>query len=172
MALATDARRGVGVFIGRNSAAIVDLPSLPAAVAPLPIECLRLDETILGNLHQLGLHSIGDVMALSREQLPARFGPLLLKRLDQLTGDLVEPLAKLLNDPPVTARLEFESPVESLEDIWRIFEKLLGLVIVDLTRRGHGVRRLRMIFQPDRGWGLPTVMRRFRCRGRIVMRRC
>ena len=55
--------------------------------------------------------------------------------------------------------MDFDSPVESLEDIWRIFEKLLNEVLSNLAARNHGVRRLRMIFKPDRGWGLQTITR-------------
>ena len=82
-----------------------------------------------------------------------------MRRLDQLTGVLVEPLTKLVNDPPITARIEFDAPVESLEDTWRILEELLSRVLVDLTRQNHGVRQLRMTFTPDSGWGLPTITR-------------
>jgi protein ImuB len=144
---------------GGHTLRMINTASLPAAMPHLPVDSLRLDKTILATLHHLGLHCVGDVLALSREQLPSRFGPSLLKRLDQLTGVLIEPLTKLVNDRPVTARMEFEAPVESLEDIWRIFEKLLGIVVADLARRSHGVRQLRMIFKPDPGWGLSMVTR-------------
>jgi len=138
---------------------VVDSNALLAALSPLPVETLRLNEETLDNLHQLGLHHVGDVLALPRGQLPTRFGPTLAKRLDQLIGAIAEPLTKLVTDPPVTARLEFDSPVEALEDIWRIWEKLLGLVVADLTRRNHGVRQMRLTFKPDTGWGLPTITR-------------
>ncbi len=144
---------------GGHTPVIIDAASLLTALPSLPVESLRVDETILESLHHLGLHHVGDVLALPREQLPSRFGPALLKRLDQLTGDRVEPLTRLVSDPPIAARMEFDAPVEALEDIWRIFEKLLGLVVADLTRQNHGVRQLRLIFKPDRGWGLPTVVR-------------
>jgi len=144
---------------GESNPANADPPSLLASLSSLPVESLRLEATILANLHHLGLHRVGDVLALPRDQLPSRFGPWFLKRLDQLTGALIEPLTKLVNDPPIAARMEFDAPVNALEDVWRIFEKLLGLVIADLVRIDHGVRQLRMIFKPDRGWGLPTIAR-------------
>jgi protein ImuB len=143
-------------------------PKIASAASPfdalppfdtLPVESLRLNDIILGDLHHLGLRHVGDVLRLPRDHLPSRFGPLLLKRLDQLTGVLIEPLTNLVNNPPITARMEFDAPIEALEDIWRIFERLLGLVIVDLIRRNHGARQLRMICTPDRGWGLPTIIR-------------
>lgn len=146
-------------FTGGVPLAIIDSALLSATLEKLPVESLRLDDEILRNLHHLGLHRVGDVLTLPREQLPARFGPSLLKRIDQLTGVLIEPLSKLVNDPPITAKMEFDAPIESLEDIWLIFENLLSSVVAELTCQNHGVRQLRLIFKPDRGWGLPTITR-------------
>jgi protein ImuB len=118
-----------------------------------------LDQEIVDDLNLLGLHRVGQVLALPREELPLRFGPTLLKRLDQLTGNLAEPLTRLVTDPPITARMDFDAPVEAPESIQLIFEKLLALVLSDLIRRNHGVRQLRLIFKPDSGWGRPTITR-------------
>lgn len=144
---------------GSPAPCIIDASSLSDAIRPLPVFTLRLDETILIDLHHVGLVRVGHLLALPRDQLPARFGPTLLKRLDQLTGALAEPLAGLVNDPPISARADFDAPVESLEDIWLIFQKLLGLILPDLVSRNHAVRQLRLILKPDRGWGRPTVER-------------
>ncbi|MDB5320433.1 MAG: protein imuB [Phycisphaerales bacterium] len=138
---------------------IVDATSLHGALMPLPVDLLRLDDAVLDDLHHLGLHRMGEVLSLPREQLTARFGPSLLMRLDQLTGALIEPLTKLVNSPPITAKLEFDAPIEEPQSIGLIFEKLLDLVLSDLARRNHGVRQLRLIVTPDRGWGRPTITR-------------
>ena len=127
--------------------------------ASLPVESLRLDETILETCITSACIMSAMCWRCRASNCRRDSGRCLLKRLDQLTGDLAEPLTKLVSDPPVAARMEFDAPVEALEDIWRIFEKLLGLVVADLTRRNHGVRQLRLIFKPDRGWGLPTIAR-------------
>ena len=129
------------------------------SIATLPITSLRLDETILINLHRLGLHRIGDLQKIPREQLLSRFGSSLLLRLDQLTGDRHEPLTKLLHKMPVAAKMEFDAPIESVEEIGLIFEKLLDEILIELTRRHRGIRQLRMILKPDRGWGRPTITR-------------
>jgi protein ImuB len=144
---------------GSRAPCIIDASSLSNAIRPLPVFTLRLDETILIDLHHVGLVRVGHLLALPRDQFPSRFGPTLLKRLDQLTGAVAEPLAGLVNDPPISARADFDAPVESLEDIWLIFQKLLGLILPDLVSRNHAVRQLRLILKPDRGWGRPTVER-------------
>ena len=138
---------------------IIEPAALADAVGPLPVGVLRLPEAVLADLIHLGLLRVRDVMALPRDALPARFGPLLLKRVDQLLGTTPEPLAKLVYDPPVTVRHEFEAPIESPETVGLIFEQLLDEVLLDLARRNRGVRSLRMILTPDRGWGRPTVTR-------------
>jgi protein ImuB len=155
----TGAAWALAITAGEGPVQIVDEAALPAALAPLPVDVLRLDEVALGDLHHLGLHRLADVFALPRDHLPARFGTLLLTRLDQLTGVLLEPLTKLVSLPPVTAGAEFDAPVCEPLTVGLIFEKLLDVALADLARRNRGVRRLRMTFTPDRGWGLPTVTR-------------
>ncbi len=146
-------------FAGKSADQIITADSLRSAIENLPILSLRLDEEIAENLFQLGLHRVGDLLLISREQLLTRFGPMLLLRLDQLTGDRVEPLTKLVHTSPITAKMEFDAPIEAVEEIGLIFEKLLGLVLAELTRRNRGIRQMRMIFKPDRGWGRETVVR-------------
>jgi protein ImuB len=155
-------------FAGEQPAAVVvdDATSLHAALAPLPVEVLRLDGEPLGDLHHLGLHRVGDVLALPRAQLPARFGPSLLRRLDQLTGALPEPLTNLVDRPPITAKLEFEAPIEEPQTVGLVFEKLLDRVLADLARLNHGIRQLRLVFTPDRGWGRPATVTRTIALGR------
>ncbi len=138
---------------------IVNEHVLSTALVSLPVESLRLDPPTLDALHGLGLYCVGDVLALPRDQLTSRFGPLLLKRLDQLTGALPEPLTHLVHDPPVTAHRLFDEPIEALDDIWTIFERLLDTVVADLARRGRGARQLKLTCTPDRGWGRPMIVR-------------
>jgi protein ImuB len=144
---------------GNFNDAIIDAASLRSEVAALPITSLRLDGEIIADLHRLGLHRIGHLLAIQPDQLPSRFGPSLGLRLDQLIGNRIEPLARLIRNPLITSRMEFDSPVEAVEDIGLIFEQLLDRVLQDLTQRNHGVRQLRMILQPDRGWDRPIIRR-------------
>ena len=143
----------------RQSPLVVEADALTCAVRPLPITALRLNDNVLRDLRDLGLVTIGDVLALPRALLPARFGPLLSKRLDQLTAELPEPLVGLVYDPPVTASHRLDAPIVSPEQIGLVFEQLLDAVLSDLARRGRGVRSMRLTLAPDRGWGKPIVRR-------------
>lgn len=141
----------------RRSPTIVEADQLLRAIQPLPIRALRLNDGVLRRLRDVGLTSVGEVMALPRASLPARFGSLLSKRLDQLTGELPEPLAALVYDPPVTASHRFDAPIDSPEQITIVFAQLLDAILPDLARRGHGVRSMRLTLTPDRGWGRSIV---------------
>jgi len=74
---------------------IVPRERLESALAPLPVCPLRIEREISTALNHLGLCTIGQVMHLPREVLPARFGQVLLRRIDEAVGRIPEPLIPL-----------------------------------------------------------------------------
>ena len=122
--------------------AIVEVDQLEAALAPLPPEALRIDEELSGTLRHLGLCTIGQLMRLPRAVLPARFGLMLLKRIDQVLGRIAEPLVAIKHQEKIQARMDFDGTVGSLEAIWLVFRELIGQVIEQLAKRGEGARQL------------------------------
>lgn len=116
------------------------------ALAPLPPAALRIDPGVSIALGQLGIETISQLMKLARQSLPARFGPQLLKRLDAAIGLISEPLVVLEYHAEVSAKIEFEDAISSIEAIWQVFHELLDQIIFDLTSRGCGARVLRAIF--------------------------
>jgi protein ImuB len=122
--------------------AIVPPERLESALDPLPVEALRIGEEISESLRHLGLTTIGQVMHLPREVLPARFGSIILKRVDKAMGWVAEPLVALEYRPPVEARMDFDGAVTSLEAIWSVFQNLIGRVIEQLVHRGAGARQM------------------------------
>jgi protein ImuB len=125
---------------------IVPPDDVAAALAPLAVAALRLSEELREALHHLGIETIGQLVALPRGALPARFGPTLLLRLDQAFGRATEPLVPLPWHAPITSRMDFEGPIDSWETIWLVFKQLIERVLVDLTRRGCGARRVEVEF--------------------------
>jgi nucleotidyltransferase/DNA polymerase involved in DNA repair len=126
---------------GENGTIATD-DTLPQMLAPLPPAALRISDDLAAALHHLGLVRIGQVIDLPRGLLPARFGPELLLRIDQALGHISEPLVPLEHLPPIVARMDFDGGVSSLEAIWATFQQLIGQIIVQLTRRGCGIRQL------------------------------
>src|SRR6266851_1280037 len=91
-------------------------PALPgpgeeqAALAPLPVEALRLDPVTAAGLRRVGLRRVGELTPMPRDALARRFGEQVARRLDQALGDLPEPLAPLGEAPVRRVRLSFAEP--------------------------------------------------------------
>ena len=77
---------------GGERIAVLPAGTAAVALAPLPVRGLRLPPEIATALRRMGLRRIGDLLPLPRAPLAARFGDLLLRRLDQALGRLDEPL--------------------------------------------------------------------------------
>ena len=114
------------------------------ALAPLPVRGLRLPREIATTLRRLGLRRIGDLLPLPRAPLAARFGDLLLRRLDQALGRLDEPLCPRLPPPAFRARLAFAEPIGRTEDIALALQHLLVDLCVRLEAAHEGARRLEL----------------------------
>jgi protein ImuB len=115
-------------------------------LAPLPIAALRLPDKTLASLHHLGLTTISQLLAIPRDQLPARFGPLLLQRLDQALGRIPETLIPLPYHAPIEAHMDFDGLVESVEALWMVFKDLIARLCTDMARRGCGARKVELQF--------------------------
>ena len=121
---------------------IISPDRLADALAPLPTGGLRIDGDASEMLHHLGIETIGQLIDLPRETLPARFGPELLMRIDQAMGRLPEPLVPLAYQSPIEAAMEFDGTIDSLEAIEWVLGQLLKDVLEQLARRGIGARRI------------------------------
>ncbi len=126
--------------------------ALEQRMSNMPTRALRLTADTLLLLKRLGLKSVGDLAAVPRLSLARRFqkaelpaNPLL--RLDQMMGDLAEPISPP-EDPPrfiVDARLPepVQDPTPHIPDLCAaLSEKLAG--------PGFGARRLRLtVYRSD-----------------------
>lgn len=117
------------------------------AVADLPVAALRLDEAALGTASRLGLERIGDLFAMPRGPLQRRFGPLLLRRLDQASGRLAEPIDPLVPADPPSVLLRFMEPIASAEAIAEAMAEALRRLLHNLQEAGLAVRSLRLACQ-------------------------
>ena len=130
---------------GRGSPPVVhDRDQMLQAVASLPPEALRLDGNVTVMLRRLGIDTMAALLRLPRNQLATRFDSIVLRRIDQLTGDVTEPLVFLEHQTPLRAAMQFEGAMENLETIHAAIQHLLKEVTAELTRRGQGARQLRV----------------------------
>ncbi len=114
---------------------------LRAALAPLPVEALRLDEDAAALVRRLGLKTIGQLLAAPRSSFTARAGARAMLRLDQALGRTPEALSPRRPAPPVFALRRFLEPLFSVENILVATERLCADVIEKLDLRGAGARR-------------------------------
>lgn len=147
------ARVGVGDTKGAAWAACRFLdPDQPFAIIPegaarqilpsLPVAALRLDAATVETLRRLGLRTIGDLLALPRGPLAARFGKAVAERLDQALGHAREPFTPRQPPAPYRLRLGFPEPLGLLDDVAAGLRLLLDGLCARLERDGKGARRL------------------------------
>ena len=110
----------------------------------LPLAALRLQAETVEALHALGLRRIGDLHAMPRAGLAARFGEKLLQRYDQAFGRLDEPISPRRPVPAFRERLSFAEPIATPESIAGALRHLLRRLCAGLEAAGQGARRLRL----------------------------
>ncbi len=127
----------------RNAECVIVPPGeLRPLLFPLPVEALRLPEETLHWLHELGLFQVGQVESLPHAELPSRFGPILLTRLDQAFGRLDEPVQACPPPPQFEARWLADYPLTSPERIDAELERLVHRVAGLLKHCGRGALRV------------------------------
>lgn len=112
------------------------------ALAPLPVEGLRLDPPILETLLKLGLRRIGDLYPMPRGPLVRRFGDHPVRRIDQALGRLDEPIEPRRLPPAFRTRLAFAEPIGRAEDIAAATSRLLAALCRQFEQAGVGARQL------------------------------
>jgi protein ImuB len=114
------------------------------ALAPLPIEALRLSPNTCRTLRRLGLKSIGTLLDMPRAPLAARFPAELLWRVDQALGRTDEPLIPIVA-PPVYHTLRYLlEPIITQEAVVALAKRLMNTLVHVLTRDDVGARALRL----------------------------
>ena len=142
----------VARFGGRKDAGMTVVPpgaivppgGQAAVLAPLPVAALRLTPAQREDLDRLGLRRIGDLLALPRAGLAARFGNALPRRLDQALGHVDEPISPRRPAPVLRLRLAFPEPVAQLDAVKAAARRLLAAMDQRLEAAGRGSRRLEL----------------------------
>ena len=70
-----------------------------ASLANIPIQFLRIDDTIKDTLHQMGIHATSQLLGLPLDGLNRRFGVFFTDYLQRLTGEKPDP-QKFVGDKP------------------------------------------------------------------------
>jgi protein ImuB len=116
------------------------------AIADLPVEALRLDETAVRLLARFGLQRIGDFYSLPRAGLARRFrgqeGLTLVRRLDQALGVEAEPLKPQSPPPDYRVWQVLAEPIIDMNGVAFALPPLAEALALQLERDGQGARML------------------------------
>ncbi len=118
-----------------------------AALFHLPVAGLRLAEETVLALRTLGFDTIGQLMAAPRAPLAKRFGADVLRRLDQATGAVFEPIEPAASPETPRTRQGFPEPISTPDDLARAAALLTDRLCEKLAQKGLGASRLDLVFQ-------------------------
>lgn len=125
-----------------NRMKILRAEEIEEALAALPITALRIDPIIGDALGEIGVERIGQLRALPRDGLVARFGSELLQRLDEATGAAPELIEPIRPQRKQEALRTFDGPVTCPEVIEIAARELLTALMTQLQSEQQGVSRL------------------------------
>jgi len=137
-------------FAAAGVGGVVAAPETKAALAPLPIDVLRIDAVAAERLRRMGLKRVGQLYDMPRAPLTARFGKELLMRLDQALARETEALPLLFPAPHDYAEMRFAEPISSIDAAMESARKLAGDLGETLLKAGKGGRRFELtLFRVD-----------------------
>lgn len=122
--------------------AIIAVPQLEHALAPLPVNSLVCSENVLATLADLGVHTVGELLALPRDGLARRFGPSLLDAFDRALGRLPDPQVPFIAPERFASRLDLPAPAWEVQALLFAAKRLTAALTGWLLGRGQGVMRL------------------------------
>jgi protein ImuB len=114
------------------------------ALAPLPVEGLRLSHDTYITLRRLGFKRIGALIGTPRAPFAARFEKELLRRLDQALGYASEPLDFIVAPPLYHSARYLLEPIFTADAVVRMTARLMQDIAHALVRDGVGARDLRL----------------------------
>jgi len=120
--------------------------TLNVELGTLSLDSLRLPQETLDLLSELGIVRLEQLLALPRESLRARFGELLLLRIDQLVGTAQEMIVPHRQTPQFIEEWLLEYPAERREIIEQIVCELVRRIAGGLASRREGAVRLHCRF--------------------------
>jgi protein ImuB len=130
---------------GAYERAVVPPGQAKAAVADLPVRALGIDGATEAALLEVGIERIGQLYPLPRDQVPARFGADLLRRLDLATGEGEALFGGERIDPvrpaaPVRTEVVFDGPTTRLEAVHGAAREVLAGLCARLESLESGAR--------------------------------
>ena len=133
-----------------GASSLVPIGKAAGMLKPLPLAALRLDHQTVSAMDRVGLKRIGQIIDAPRAPLAARFGTMLIRRLDQALGREEEAITPRRPTPPFIAERRFAEPIVREEDVGATLSSLATTLAHSLEARGLGARALELaLFRVD-----------------------
>ncbi len=113
-----------------------------SAIAPYPIESLRLPLETAATLQRLGVESVEQLLRLPRSGLATRLGQTLVARIAQAIGEIEEPMEFIETTKELSFTHELEYPTRDFAILMHRMGLLLEEMKAGLATRKHGAVRL------------------------------
>jgi protein ImuB len=127
-------------FVRFTNERVIEKGQQLEALLSLPPEALRLDQGTVERLYKLGLSQIRNLVNLPPSSLRRRFGPLILQRINQMTGTEEEIIQSITPVEPYQVRLPCIEPIVRIEGIEIALQKLLEQLCERMEKEGKGLR--------------------------------
>lgn len=101
-------------------------------LGPLPLSAADPSPALASILHAWGLRTLGDLIALPRDEIVRRFGAEGLAFWNRANGGTPRPLHPVTPPHTFTAAMEFEHPIETLEPLLFILRRFLDRLTLEL----------------------------------------
>lgn len=137
-------------------ARVASAPTMSAAVAlaqdgrgsdicMCPLRTLRLPADVIEALSQVNVSTIGQLHALERRSIVARYGPQTLRQLDEALGQAQETFNPIRSTPLPTVQRNFDGPVTDLAGIRMTIGDLTESLCQQLRQRVRGGREFELV---------------------------
>ena len=111
-------------------------------LSSLPVWTLRIPDSIVEVLSQLGIRTVGQLLNLPRDGLNSRFGEELLYRIDQALGAIDETIVATTEEAEFEAAYSIEHPTARRETIQQIVLQLMQQLSQQLYVAGRGALQI------------------------------
>lgn len=134
--------RGAAWALAHYGAGVAPTGDMLRAIGALPVAALRLEARETVALQRLGLRRVSDLAAAARAPLTRRFGPGVLRRLDQALGAQPEDISPLAEAPHYGVRITLPEPIGLVDDVMAGTRRLLEQLCHKLKAQEVGARIL------------------------------
>lgn len=141
----------LAILAAKGAAPVAVIYDASAFTAALPVAALELDESTARTLHEWGIATIGQLLALPRAETIERLGAEAAAALQKISGRTKRPLRLIRSGVKYAEAFDFEHHVETTEPLLFLLRRFLGSLTARLKAMHRVARCLRLAIPLDDG---------------------